>query len=63
MNNSRELASLLRRASRVKILQAPPTLHLAVLQPGDELPAPSTWRLTVAIEPKRVVQGIHRDFR
>jgi len=62
MDNTRELASLLRRASRVS-LQAPPTLHLAVLQPGDELPAPSPWRLTVAIEPKRVVQGNHRDFR
>jgi len=62
MDNSRELASLLRRANRVA-LQSPPALTMAVLQPGDELPAPSPWRLTVAIEPKRVVQGIHRDFR
>jgi len=26
---------------------------MAVLQPGDELPPPSPWSLTVAIEPKQ----------
>jgi len=55
MDNTRELASLLRRANRVAILQSPPALTMAVLQPGDELPPTSPWRLTVAIEPKRVV--------
>jgi hypothetical protein len=54
MDNSRELASLLRRANRLAILQTPPTLSMTVLQPGEELPSPSPWRLTLAIEPKRV---------
>jgi len=63
MDNSRELASLLRRANRVVILQSPPALTMMVLQPGAELPPPSPWRLTVAIEPKRVVQGNCRNFR
>ena len=54
MDNSRELASLLRRANRIAILQAPPKLELAVINDGDELPPPSPWRLTLAIEPKRI---------
>jgi hypothetical protein len=53
MDNSRELASLLRRANRLTILQRPPALEMVVLQPGDELPPPSPWRLTLAIEPKK----------
>ncbi|QPN70131.1 hypothetical protein [Synechococcus sp. CBW1108] len=53
MDNSRELASLPRRANRVAILQAPPALSMLMVQPGDELPPPSPWRLTVVIEPKR----------
>jgi hypothetical protein len=57
MDNSRELASLLRRANRVAILQAPPALSMVTLQHGDEITPPSPWRLTVAIEPKRVVPG------
>jgi len=53
---SRQIEQLARRIDRVTILiKAPPTLHLAVLQPGEELPTPSPWRLTVAIEPKQVV--------
>ena len=55
MDNSRELASLLRRANRLAILQAPPALSIVTLQPGEEVPPPSPWRLIVAIEPKRVV--------
>jgi len=51
---SRQIEQLARRIDRVT-LKAPPTLHLAVLQPGEELPTPSPWRLTVAIEPKQVV--------
>jgi hypothetical protein len=54
MDNSRELASLLRRANRLAILQAPPTLSMMMLQPGEELPPASPWRLTLAIDPKRV---------
>lgn len=53
MDNSRELANLLRRANRLAILQAPPALSIVTLQPGEEVPPPSPWRLTVAIEPKR----------
>ena len=53
MDNSRELASLLRRANRVAILQAPPGLSMVKVQLGEELPPPSPWCLTVAIEPKR----------
>ena len=53
MDNSRELASLLRRANRVAILQAPPGLSMVTVQLGEELPPPSPWCLTVAIEPKR----------
>jgi len=52
---SRQIEQLARRVDRVTILQAPPTLSMVTVQPGDELPAPSPWRLTVAIEPKRVV--------
>jgi hypothetical protein len=55
MDNSRELASLLRRANRVAILQAPPVLSMVMLQPGDELPPPSPWCLTLAVEPRRVI--------
>ena len=54
MDNSRELASLLRRANRIAILQAPPALTMTVLQPGDELPPPSPWRLNLVIQPKRL---------
>jgi len=43
-------------ANRVAILQSPPALTMAVLQPGDELPAPSPWRVTLQIEPKRATQ-------
>jgi len=53
MDNLRERASLLRRANRVAILQSPPALTMAVLQPGDDLQPPSPWTLTVTIEPKR----------
>ena len=52
MDNSRELASLLRRANRLSILQAPPKLELAVVDNGDELPSPSPWRLILQIQPK-----------
>jgi hypothetical protein len=54
MDNSRELASLLRRANRVAITQRPPALELAVINAGDELPPPSPWRLTIQVEPKRL---------
>ena len=53
MDNSRELASLLRRANRVAIVQSPPALTMTVLPFDEELPPPSPWTLTVAIEPKR----------
>ena len=52
MDNSRELASLLRRANRLSILQVPPKLELAVVNDGDELPPPSPWRLILQIQPK-----------
>jgi hypothetical protein len=52
MDNSRELASLLRRANRLTILQNPPVLELLTVNPGEELP-PSPWRLNLVIEPKR----------
>jgi hypothetical protein len=54
MDNSRELSSLLRRANRLSILQRPPALEMAVIHCGEEMPAPSPWRLTLQIEPKRV---------
>mgnify|MGYP006906269672 CR=1 FL=1 len=48
MDNSRELASLLRRANRVAIVQSPPALTMTVLPFGEELPppspGPSRWR-------------------
>ena len=56
MDNSRELANLPRRANRLTLLQAPPALSMLIVQPGDELPPPSTWRLTVVIEPKRAAR-------
>jgi hypothetical protein len=52
---SRQIEQLARRVDRVTILQAPPKLSMVTVQPGDELPPPSPWRMTVAIEPKRVV--------
>jgi hypothetical protein len=54
MDNSRELASLLRRANRLTILQRPPALEMVVVQPGEEMPPASPWRLNLTIEPKRV---------
>ena len=53
MDNSRELAALLRRATRIALVQRPPALDLAVIHAGDELPPPSPWRLAIQIEPKR----------
>jgi hypothetical protein len=53
MDNSRELASLLRRANKIAIHQRPPSLELAVINAGEELPLPSPWRLTIQVEPKR----------
>jgi hypothetical protein len=53
MDNSRELAALLRRANRIALVQRPPSLELAVVNSGDELPPPSPWRLAIQIEPKR----------
>jgi hypothetical protein len=55
MDNSRELASLLRRANRVAITQRAPALELAVINADNELPPPSPWRLTIQMEPKRTV--------
>lgn len=54
MDNSRELASLLRRANRLAILQAPPKLELVVVNEGDELPPPSPWLLRLQIQAKVV---------
>ena len=53
MDNSRELTSLLRRANRLTILQRPPALEMVVLQPGEEMPPASPWRMTLTIDPKR----------
>ena len=55
MDNSRELAALLRRANRIALVQRPPSLELTVVNSGDELPPPSPWRLAIQIEPKRTV--------
>jgi len=55
MDNSRELAALLRRATRIALVQRPPSLELAVVNAGDEMPSPSPWRLTIQVEPKRTV--------
>jgi hypothetical protein len=55
LDNSRELAALLRRANRIALVQRPPSLELAVINAGDELPPPSPWRLTIQVEPKRTV--------
>jgi hypothetical protein len=55
MDNSRELASMLRRANKIAIRQRPPALELAVINAGDEMPPPSPWRLTIQVEPKRTV--------
>jgi len=52
MDNSRELASMLRRVNRVSILQKPPALELAVIKEGEKLPAPSPWRLHLVIQEK-----------
>jgi hypothetical protein len=53
LDNSRELAALLRRATRIALVQRPPSLELAVFNAGDEMPPPSPWRLTIQVEPKR----------
>ena len=60
MDNSRELASLLRRANRLTILQRPPALEMVVLQPGEEMPPASPWRMTLAIDPKRVAASLNQ---
>ena len=52
MDNSRELASLLRRVNRLSILQAPPKLELAVINEGEQVPPPSPWRMTLQIQAK-----------
>ena len=54
MDNSRELASLLRRANRLTILQRPPALEMVVLQPGEEAPPANPWLLPLLIETKRL---------
>lgn len=54
MELSRQLEQLARRAERITVLQRPPKLELVVIDAGDELPPPSPWRLTLAIEPKRI---------
>jgi hypothetical protein len=53
MDNSRELASLLRRANRLTILQRPPALEMVVLQPGEEMPPASPWRMNLIIANKK----------
>jgi hypothetical protein len=53
MDNSRELASLLRRANRLSIIQQPPTLEMVIMDIDDEKLGQSQWQLTLAIEPKR----------
>jgi hypothetical protein len=58
MDNNRELASLLRRANRLTILQRPPALEMVVLQPGEEMPPASPWRMTLTIDPKRVAASL-----
>ena len=52
MNNSRELERLLRRAERVRTIQAPPTLTMPVVMPGEEAPEPEPWQMIVYVEPK-----------
>ena len=53
MDNSRELASLLRRATRLSVIKKPPTLRLTMLEPGQEAPQePSLWNLTLQIQAK-----------
>jgi hypothetical protein len=53
MQLSRQIEQLARRAERISILQRPPALEMVVLQPGEEAPPPSPWRLTLQVEPKR----------
>ena len=54
MDNSRELASLLRRANRLSIIQQPPTLEMVIVKHDGEGPPQSPWRINLTIEPKHV---------
>jgi hypothetical protein len=53
MELSRQIEQLARRTERISILQRPPALEMVVLQPGEEMPPASPWRMTLTIDPKR----------
>ena len=57
MDNSRELASLLRRANRLSIIQQPPTLEMVIVKNYGEAPGQSPWRINLTIEPKSVTRA------
>ena len=53
MNNSREIASFRRRATKVDLTNKPPQISVDVWHEGEEPPAMKPWQLQIMIESQK----------